>query len=231
MRLLTFCSPALRWRRVVRKRSSVLLLRIGATLAVVAAGAAALLVLGLTAGPRTGLYATYTVLSESMEPAIPRGSVVVVMPVSPDQLRVGDVITFGSGAPPFPTLTHRVVSVEQDGQALTFRTKGDADLLPDPWKVSYTGQAGLVALTVPLAGYAISALASAAVRFGLGALFVALLAVSWLLFVWARPRIGRELQRLTAAAESHESEGSFSPVRAAILGWVVASLLSRSLER
>lgn len=40
-------------------------------------------------GPRTGRYATLTVLSGSMRPAIPEGAIVVVTPQRPDEIRTG----------------------------------------------------------------------------------------------------------------------------------------------
>ena len=70
----------------------------------------------------------YTVLSGSMEPSYPVGSVIYAKEVDPDMLWVGDVVTFESDAGLI--VTHRIVSVEtaaDDSKTVYFRTKGDAN--------------------------------------------------------------------------------------------------------
>jgi signal peptidase len=77
-----------------------------------------------------------TVLSASMEPALPPGTMLVVRPLAQDQLnqiRVGDVISYQPN-PNDPTLvTHRVIGITSvaDGSFI-FTTKGDANAQPDP---------------------------------------------------------------------------------------------------
>lgn len=82
--------------------------------------------------PKVGGGTPYAVLTGSMAPTYPAGSMVVVKPVDPGTLRVGDVITFQlvSGEP--TVATHRVVSVQHrlDGE-LRFETQGDANSEPD----------------------------------------------------------------------------------------------------
>jgi len=64
-----------------------------------------------------------TVLSGSMEPAIPVGGVVVTCPVSPEDVQPGDIITFRSGG---HHVTHRVTAVVE-GPTAGFITRGDAN--------------------------------------------------------------------------------------------------------
>jgi signal peptidase len=117
--------------------------------------------LAVTIGPRLLTYETLIVRSGSMAPAIPTGAVVVVQPVQPREVRVGDVITYRRPERPDIAITHRVVEVQpapgQGAGALTgipvFRTKGDANGSVDPWEVQLQGIAWRVALSVPLAGY------------------------------------------------------------------------------
>ncbi|MCM3700597.1 signal peptidase I SipW [Paenibacillus macerans] len=109
-------------------------------------------------GPSFYGYQLKTVLSGSMEPSIPTGSIVAIKPGG-DMTRfaAGDVITFRADEEKL--ITHRIVEVisnEQTGQLL-YRTKGDnndaADLEPvDPANITgvYTG------FTVPYAGYALN---------------------------------------------------------------------------
>ncbi|MDQ3763843.1 MAG: signal peptidase I [Actinomycetota bacterium] len=97
-----------------------------------------------------------TVLSGSMEPTLPVGSVAVVRPRSPDQIRTGDVITFTDRDPDSPatrTVTHRVVSVEQGPGGLSFRTKGDANNTPDQRPTAAADVYGVLWYSVPVAGW------------------------------------------------------------------------------
>lgn len=73
-----------------------------------------------------------TVLSGSMEPVLPVGSLAVVLPVEAEDVRIGDVITY-LPHPDDPTaITHRVLAITHraDG-GLTFTTQGDANSAPD----------------------------------------------------------------------------------------------------
>lgn len=83
--------------------------------------------------PRIGGATAYTVLTGSMEPGMPPGSLAVVRPVDPTTLRTGDVITYQlkSGEP--AVVTHRVVGVGStlDGE-LRFTARGDANGANDP---------------------------------------------------------------------------------------------------
>jgi signal peptidase len=82
--------------------------------------------------PRLGGGTPYTILTGSMRPALPPGAMVVVRPVAPDEIRVGDVITYQlrSGEP--EVVTHRVVTVGVNGEGeRIFRTQGDANDIAD----------------------------------------------------------------------------------------------------
>lgn len=91
--------------------------------AVLVAGAATILV----ALPRLADAQALTVLSGSMTPGIPVGSVVLVRPVDPADLRVGDIATYQAepGKPVY--ITHRIVAVDTDRGRTTFTFKGDAN--------------------------------------------------------------------------------------------------------
>lgn len=82
--------------------------------------------------PRLGGGTPYAIVSGSMRPALPPGAMVVVRPVEPDAIRVGDVITYQlrSGEP--QVVTHRVVTVGVNGAGeRIFRTQGDANRIAD----------------------------------------------------------------------------------------------------
>lgn len=92
-----------------------------------------------------------TVLSGSMEPVIKVGGVVVTRPVSADGIRAGDIITFKSPMNQKMT-THRVTEVVA-GDALSFRTRGDANEDADPVAVPAASVAGKVCCYLPYVGY------------------------------------------------------------------------------
>lgn len=156
-----------------------------------AAGASMLTLFAVGLGPRTGRYRTLTVLSGSMAPAIPTGSLVVVTPVDPADVRVGQVITYQA-----PTdgrvVTHRVARVLEGGRQPVVVTKGDANDTADPWAARLTSSpVWTVRFSVPGVGRAIVWLRSPAVRRLTVLLVPALLVAVWLIRIWARPAAGR----------------------------------------
>jgi signal peptidase len=77
-----------------------------------------------------------TVLTRSMEPALPAGTLLVVRPVEHsqvNQIRVGDIISFLPQADALTLVTHRVIAVTQlDNGGFIFRTQGDSNEYVDP---------------------------------------------------------------------------------------------------
>ncbi len=96
----------------------------------------------------------YTVLSGSMEPDYPTGSLVYIKETDPTALKVQDVITFrmANGT----IATHRIIELvpdEQDPHTVRFRTKGDANEIVDGSLVAYDSVIGKVVFCLPLLGY------------------------------------------------------------------------------
>lgn len=89
-----------------------------------------------------------SVLTGSMEPEIPVGSMVYVEPVEPESLAEGDVVTFVQADG--DTVTHRVVKNRTVEGTLV--TKGDANEEEDMDPVPYERVVGKVGLTLPNAG-------------------------------------------------------------------------------
>lgn len=97
----------------------------------------------------------FVVLSGSMEPVVPVGSAVLVeRQTSPVQR--GEVITFIHPNKPVDFVTHRVVGIKQEGNTISYQTRGDANNTVDQWLVKREAVWGKVALVVPLLGYLIS---------------------------------------------------------------------------
>jgi signal peptidase len=108
----------------------------------------------LNFGPRVLPFADYAVLTGSMNPAIPVGALVIVMPAKPSQLAVGDVITYQRPDRPGAMVTHRIYSIEvQEDGTRVFMTKGDANPSPDPYHLNLGGKGWKVAYAIPFLGY------------------------------------------------------------------------------
>lgn len=118
--------------------------------------ACSLLVLAaLAIGPRTGRYRIQTVLTGSMRPKLPVGSLAISTPEPLDQVRAGQIITFQAPVGNW-VVTHRVIEVVSGGPHPRVRTKGDANAAADPWVTQLErGPVWRVRLVVPLLGTAL----------------------------------------------------------------------------
>lgn len=103
--------------------------------------------------PRLAGHQVYVVLSGSMSPVFNTGSVVAVKPVTPGELREGDIITFKDPEDVGRIITHRVVEVREGGRSRSFVTRGDANNAPDARPVPEENVIGRMELSVPYAGY------------------------------------------------------------------------------
>lgn len=110
------------------------------------------------AAPRLAGIKTFVVISGSMEPAIPVGSMVYSKAVDPKTLETGDVIVFyssnapqGGGTGEVIPVTHRVVLNDTTNGEIT--TKGDANEKNDISKVTYLNVEGKVIFHIPQLGY------------------------------------------------------------------------------
>lgn len=157
----------------------------GQLLGLVLGAFAVLAVVTLGLGPRFGGYRVMTVLTASMRPSMPEGSLIVQTPVPLDRVAVGDVITYRIPVDDRRIVTHRVVEVVAGGDRPVVRTKGDANNAPDTWLARLEGsRTWKVRFAVPRAGYVVQALRQPlAQRLTLLAVpFV--LALVWLRDIW-----------------------------------------------
>lgn len=99
----------------------------------------------------------YVVLTGSMVPAIPVGSLVYTEDVLPDDIQEGEVITFFESQKAFNgseggsvVVTHRVV--ENDVEASALITKGDANDEADLFPIPYENVIGKVVFHLPFLG-------------------------------------------------------------------------------
>lgn len=98
--------------------------------------------------PAIGLgWQPVVITSGSMSPLIRPGD--VVLTVDDAAPEVGEVVTFVDPSRPDRLVTHRIVAVEEDG---SYRTRGDANAVPDSTPVPSDNVLGRGRLLVPLVG-------------------------------------------------------------------------------
>jgi signal peptidase len=119
---------------------------------------------------------TYVVGGPSMEPALHQGSAIVVEPVAPADLRIGDIVTIRVG-PERATFTHRIVRIVERPDGRWLETRGDSNAAPDPVLVPVSAVIGRVALAISVIGYVIVALSTPSGLLLTGGLAGALLAL------------------------------------------------------
>ncbi|HEX2195806.1 MAG TPA: signal peptidase I [Actinomycetota bacterium] len=140
-----------------------------------------------TIGPRLLPYRTFTVLSGSMEPTIPVGSMIFDREVAAADLAAGDVVTFHPPSQPEKLVSHRIVRVEETKRGTFLVTRGDANGVDDDWRIPATGRGLRYEFHVPYLGYVVGGLLTP-----VGRLVALTLAALWLggLALWTiwRPR-------------------------------------------
>ncbi|MFB2554465.1 signal peptidase I [Herbiconiux liangxiaofengii] len=121
----------------------------GALLVLVIALAVLTIVLPTLAGGRP-----LTVLTQSMEPGLPPGTLIVVRPVPVGEIAVGDVVTYQitSGEP--GVVSHRVISktTSTDGSTVLI-TQGDNNDVADESPVLPVQVVGVLWYSIPLLGW------------------------------------------------------------------------------
>jgi signal peptidase I len=123
-------------------------------------------------------------MSDSMQPAIAAGDVLVTEAIAARDARPGDIITFDDPQREGRTVTHRVVSVRERGETLAFHTKGDANGKGERWTIAADGTAGHVQVVIPKIGYVLNWFRQPLARFVFLTLASILLAGLVLARVW-----------------------------------------------
>jgi signal peptidase len=122
-----------------------------------------------------------------MSPTIPMGAEIVLRPVQAMKLRVGDVITFRRPGQLDQLVTHRIVRIENARGGRRFVTKGDANAVPDSWRIPARGTGWREVFAVPYVGYLMQGFRAPYVRFGIVALLAIALTTLVLRRIWANP--------------------------------------------
>jgi signal peptidase len=137
-----------------------------------------------------------TVLTQSMEPGLPPGTLVVIRPTPVDDIRVGDVVTYQIRSGESAVVSHRVTAKTYTDGELTFVTKGDNNDAVDPEPVREVQIRGTLWYSLPLLGW-VNSILNGANR------TVVLAIVAGGLFLYAAVSVAgaiRDRRRATASA-------------------------------
>lgn len=103
--------------------------------------------------PKVAGYCPMIVLTDSMYPLIQSGDLIICQTIDAEAVEASDVIAFfdpaGSGT---SIVTHRVVEVIEEGNTISFRTKGDANNAEDSALVPADNLVGIYKSRIPSAG-------------------------------------------------------------------------------
>lgn len=95
-----------------------------------------------------------TILTSSMEPTYPPGTLVIVRPVAPEEVQIGDSLTYQIKSGEAAVVTHRVISIGNNSNGeLAYTTKGDNNSMADELPVRPVQIKGTVWYSVPWIGY------------------------------------------------------------------------------
>ncbi len=136
--------------------------------------------------PRLAGATPYTVLTGSMEPTYPPGTLVVVKPVPFDEIAIGDVITYQRESGKDDVVTHRVVGSGNrfDGKRV-LTTRGDANQVADRNPVQEVQVRGRLWYSVPYLGYVNNALSGRQRQWAVWAVSAGLVGYAAYMFVSA----------------------------------------------
>jgi signal peptidase len=202
-------------------RSAAVGLSVGILLLVIALAGVLLVV------PKVSGSVPLTILTQSMEPTLPPGTLIVVRPVDTATLEVGDVATYQirSGDP--AVITHRITAIasESDGTR-TFTFQGDNNASPDSLPVTEAQIQGRVWYSVPLVGWANQAVNGQARSWIIPAAAVALLCYAAITIITGAVQTRRK--RSASAADDVQAEGDHVHSDAMSAGVAAAALADPS---
>ena len=84
--------------------------------------------------------ALQTVTSNSMEPYMQAGDILLTRQVSTDSVQLRDVVVLPIPESRDLRYTHRVIELEKESGNIVIKTKGDANPIPDEWSLEITSE-------------------------------------------------------------------------------------------
>ena len=126
----------------------------------------------------------FTVLTGSMQPTYPPGTLIIVKPVDAKDLQLGDAITYQLQPGEPAVVTHRIIASSQNARGeRTYTTQGDANDTPDTKPVVAEQVNGKVWYSIPYLGYVNNWLTGQQRAWTIGALVIGLFSYAILLTV------------------------------------------------
>jgi signal peptidase I len=168
---------------------------------------AAVLLAVLLAGVRLFGLQPYTVLSGSMEPVYPTGSLLYVKAVKPEGVEVGQAITFVLNED-LVVATHRVVEIDEENQRVY--TKGDANESVDGAPVHFNNLIGVPVFAIPYLGYVSHYIQNPPglyVAIAVGAVLLLLVFLPELLAAWKKEK-PEQAETGNPGAPAHDEENT-----------------------
>ena len=124
-------------------------------------------------------YKAYIVETNSMEPTIKVGDIVIIKKVKVEKLNQGDVITFTQEG---EVITHRITKIDVEESGTKYITKGDNNNTEDTIKVEHEDILGKEILTIPQLGKVMQLLNNK----------IILLIIILIILIWAFIRIQKK---------------------------------------
>lgn len=95
-------------------------------------------------------YKAYNITTNSMEPNINIGDIIIVKNVKKeDSLKTGDIISFRKNG---EIITHRIIDIIETNGEKRYITKGDNNNIPDLEKLSFSQIEGIKVISIPYLG-------------------------------------------------------------------------------
>ena len=98
----------------------------------------------------------FIVLSGSMKPTIPEGSIAFIVRGQTENIKIGDIITYKRPDKAQENVTHRVAGITTIDGKEAYKTKGDANNDLDLWTVRKEAIWGKLAFSIPFLGFVIN---------------------------------------------------------------------------
>jgi len=134
-------------------------------------------------------YPVLVVVSGSMVPTLERGDLIVVRGVDPREITVGTIIVFHSPRDYETLIVHRVYALEQEGDEIYFRSKGDYNPRPDDWTIPANYVVGIFIARIPYVGIVVMKLRE---PFGMGLIVISILVLVVYMFIEAGGKQSKE---------------------------------------
>lgn len=101
------------------------------------------------------LYGAYVIVSGSMEPVIKIKDAVIIRRADPNDIKVGDVVTYRATDESYYgiLITHRVIEIRTENGQKVYVTKGDNNMSADRSPVTAGQIYGKVVMRIPKIGY------------------------------------------------------------------------------